>query len=261
MHTDIFKDKQLYPLDDDPVLAHFSGYFDRVYIALLPFFTLDGDKEAYDRAPRKIISLEEFQERNPILNKLDPDVNRVIYGANENYPSDQEIFGRGREVGWKRVLEGSGIGLLKTLNRVLMTSVGVLRTEFALPEVLDLLNAYTQKEGIYHPSEGSFDVLTRRRIFELLWKYGLEDVVVEDEFYDERKQLVLSKCGEAGFVDRIGGKDYYIYPSNKACLFTISWDYFFFFIGVNSRVMDPKDVEENFEGFWASEKDSHYWYH
>ncbi|HWV74589.1 MAG TPA: DUF2711 family protein [Pseudosphingobacterium sp.] len=259
---DIFTDNCLYPEDSKPVSKHFASYFDAVYVALIPFFKLPKNAAASGRSKesKKIISLEEAQRENPNLSRLDPTKTRVIYASDESYPSDHEIYRGGNLVEWKEILTQTSITDYKELNKALMTSIGALRSEFQKPRALQTLKEYTENEGIFHPTEGAFDVFTKKRVYKLLKKFVKYQVVVTDEFYDEIKQLDITALDEVSFIDQIKFKDYYIYPQDKTFLFSISWDYFFFFIAINSQKVDPKDIEANFEGFWATEKDSHLWY-
>lgn len=259
---DIFTYNHLYPEESKPLLQHFASYFDAVYIALIPFFQLPNSQiiSARSKQQKKIISLEEAQQEDPILNRLNPDTKRVIYTANESYPSDREIYQGGVSVAWNEILAKTGISDYKQLHKALMTSIGALRTELQTPQVLQTLNECTAREGIFHPTEGAFDVFTKKRIYQLLKEYVKCPITVKDEFYENTTVLDISALDEVSFVNKIKFKDYYLYPEDKSALFTISWDYFFFFISINRQQINPKDVEANFEGFWAEEEDSHLWY-
>lgn len=259
---DIFTDNCLYPEENKLLLQHFSSYFDAVYIAFVPFFTLPKSAAIAKRSKvsKKIISLEEAQEQDPIFKHLDLGVNRFIYTVDENYPDDEEIYADGQPVTWKHILNKTSLTNYKELNKALMTSIGALKSELQTPQALQRLKEFTEREGIFHPTEGVFDVFTKKQIYKLLKKIVQYPVVVVEEFYEETKQLDMTKIDEVSFISQIRFKDYYIYPQDKALLFTISWDYFFFFIAIDSCKIDMKDIEANFEGFWATEQDSHLWY-
>lgn len=258
---DIFTENFLYPEENKPLLQHFSSYFDAVYIGLIPFFKLNNaEVSSRSKASKKVLSLEDAQQQNPILNRLRPSKTRVIYANDESYPSDKEICHGGKPVTWKQILNKTSLADYKELNRALMTSVGALRQEFQTPKALQILKDYTEGEGIFHPTEGAFDVFTKQQIYKLLKKYDCSQIVVTDEFYDETKELDIVALDETSFINQIGFKHYYLYPQNKTILFTISWDYFFFFIAIDSCKINPNEIEANFEGFWAAAEDSHLWY-
>lgn len=251
------EDKKLYPDEETPVLTHYSD-FDSVYVGLLPFFKLD--KEHCDtNSSKKVISLEEARKKDEIFEKIENYSNMTIYSSNECYPTDEEITHRGKKVTWKEVIENTKLNDYKELNKALMTSIGAFKKGLERQDFLKVLNQYSDKNNIWHPTEGTFDFFTKSSIFELLTLSGVEEVVVEDEFYENKKTIDLTNSNKIDFCEKIDFKDYYIYNRNKSILFAISWDYFFYFIAINEKVFSEKSIETNFEGFWADEKCSHLW--
>ena len=251
------EDKKLYPDEETPVLTHYSD-FDSVYVGLLPFFKLD--KEHCDtNSSKKVISLEEARKKDEILEKIENYSNMTIYSSNECYPTDEEITHRGKKVTWKEVIENTKLNDYKELNKALMTSIGAFKKGLERQDFLKVLNQYSDKNNIWHPTEGTFDFFTKSSIFELLTLFVVEEVVVEDEFYENKKTIDLTNSNKIDFCEKIDFKDYYIYNRNKSILFAISWDHFFYFIAINEKVFSEKSIETNFEGFWADEKCSHLW--
>lgn len=140
-----------------------------------------------------------------------------------------------------------------------MTSIAAFRKKLERQDLLDYLNEYCKKYNIWYPTEGAFDFFTKSSIYELLTFIGIEEVVVEDEHYQNEKTIDLTNTTKKDFCKKIELKDYYIHDKNKSILFAISWDYFFFFIAVNEQVFSRKIIESYFEGFWADEKCTHLW--
>jgi len=251
------ENKNLYPNEETPLLEHYSD-FDNVYIGLLPFFKLD--KEHCDtNSSKKIISLEEARKKDEIFTKIGNYSNVDIYASNECYPNDEEITKNGKVIKWKEIIENTGFENYKELNKALMTSIGAFKTKLQREDLLEILNQYTERENIWHPTEGAFDFFTKSSIFEILTNNGIDEVVVEDEFYENEKTINLNEINKSDFCDKIDFKDYYIYNNSKSILFAISWDYFFYFVAINEKVFSKKTIETNFEGFWADEKCSHLW--
>ncbi len=251
------ENKNLYPDEETPVLKHYSE-FDSVYIGLLPFFKLD--KEHCDtNSSKKVISLEEARKKDEIFEKIENYSNMTIFSSNECYPTDEEITQHGKKVTWKEVIQNTKLNDYKELNKALMTSIGAFKKKLERQDLLKVLNQYSDKNNIWHPTEGTFDFFTKSSIFELLTLNGIEEVLVEDEFYENKKIIDLTSSSKSDFCEKIDFKDYYIYDKNKSILFAISWDYFFYFIAINEKVFSKKSIESNFEGFWADEKSSHLW--
>jgi hypothetical protein len=251
------ENKNLYPDEETPVLKHYSE-FDSVYVGLLPFFKLD--KEHCEmNSSKKVISLEEARKKDEIFEKIENYSNMTIFSSNECYPTDEEITQHGKKVTWKEVIQNTNLNDYKELNKALMTSIGAFKKKLERQDLLKVLNQYSDKNNIWHPTEGKFDFFTKSSIFELLTLNGIEEVLVEDEFYENKKIIDLTSSNKSDFCEKIDFKDYYIYDKNKSILFAISWDYFFYFIAINEKVFSKTSIESNFEGFWADEKSSHLW--
>ncbi|MDR6734887.1 hypothetical protein [Sphingobacterium sp. 2149] len=69
----------------------------------------------------------------------------------------------------------------------------------------------------------------------------------------------FDRLTEYEFCDEIGGKDYYLYSSDKEILFTIEWDSFFFLIATDYKKMNKLIASHLFEGFLCNDKTDHYW--
>lgn len=251
------ENKKLYPDEETPVLKHYSD-FEHVFVGLLPFFKLD--KEHCDaNSSKKVISTQEAQEKDKALKIIENHSNVTSCSSNEYYPSDAEIAQNGKNVNWNEIIQSTKLNDNKELNKALMTSIGAFKKKLQRKDLLEILNQYSDKNNIWHPSEGAFDFFTKSSIFEILKLKGISKVDIEDEFYENKKTIDLNDLTQRDFCDKIDSKDYYIYDKNKSILFAISWDYFFFFIAINKRVFSKKIIETNFEGFWADEKSSHLW--
>lgn len=251
------ENNNLYPDEETPVLKHYSE-FDSVYVGLLPFFKLD--KEHCDtNSSKKIISLEEAREKDEIFEKIENYSNMTIYSSNECYPTDEEISQNGKKVTWKEIIQNTKLNDNRELDKALMTSIGAFKKKLQREDLLEILNQYSDKHNIWHPTEGAFDFFTKSSIYQILTLNGIDEVVVEDEFYENKKTIDLTDLNKSDFCEKIDFKDYYIYDKNKSILFAISWDYFFYFIAINEKVFSEKSIETNFEGFWADEKCSHLW--
>lgn len=253
----VIENKNLYPDEETPVLKHYSEY-DSVYVGLLPFFKLD--KEHCDtNSSKKVISLEEARKEDEIFEKIENYSNMTIYSSNECYPTDEEITQNGKKVTWKEVIQNTRLNDNKELNKALMTSIGAFKKKLQREDLLEILNQYSDKNNIWHPTEGAFDFFTKSSIFEILKSSGISKVDVEDEFYENKKTIDLNDLAKNDFCDKIDFNDYYICDKNKSILFAISWDFFFYFIAVNEKVFSKESIETNFEGFWANEKSNHLW--
>jgi len=251
------ENKNLYPDEEISVLKHYSE-FDSVYVGLLPFFKLD-KKHCDTNSSKKVISIEQAREKDEIFKKIGNHSNVTVYSSNECYPTDEEISQNGKKVTWKEIILNTNLNNNKGLNKALMTSIGAFKKKLQREDLLEILNQYSDKNNIWHPTEGTFDFFTKSLIYEILTLNGINEINVEDEFYENKKTINLNELTNSEFCDKIDFNDYYIYDKNKSILFAISWDYFFFFIAINEQVFSKQSIGTSFEGFWADEKCNHLW--
>jgi hypothetical protein len=220
---DIFKENKLYPNEDAPIVEHYSGYFDNVFVGLIPFFKVPN------------------------------------HSIKEDYPDDAKITESGIEVTWNQIIENTEIKNFKELNKALMTSIGAFKKAFERQDLLKKLNNYTESQNIWDPTEGTFDVFIKKKIYSICKSCNLLSLIVKDEFYEKTKTLNLNvtTCNE--FIEKIGFKDYHIYTADKELLFTIDWDFYFFFVAYKGNAIDKSIIEKSFEGFVANKTDTHSW--
>lgn len=255
----IFDAEKLYPYEG-AIKEHFKYHYNTVFIAFLPFFQLDReetDKSNLKKA--KLLSHEEALKKVDFLKNL-PKANREIYNYdNERYPSDEDIFRTGKATPWKNIVNGSSLTGYAQLNTALRTSIGGLNRNFTRPDLMEKLNNYTDRESMYHPTEGAFGVLSKMAIYKAFKLLGKSLIMITDEFYENTSTVDLNRLTEYEFCDEIGGKDYYLYSADKEILFTIEWDSFFFLIATDHKKMDQLIASDLFEGFLCNDKTDHYW--
>ncbi len=257
---DIFKEKKLYPNEEEFILSSFTGFYNSVFIAYLPFFRLkEHNLEKVSVQKSHQISLEEFKAGDEVFGNL-PDFNADVYSyANDNYPEDEAIFENAESVSWKEVKTGANFDDYAELYKALKTSIGSYRKVFERIDLRDRLNEFTEKEKIFHPSEGNFEVLSKIEIYNALKSLGKSKIIFVDEFYDSEKEFDLSSISVKEFVEKIEYKDYYIYPKDKSILFSIDWDSFFYLICSNKNTIDEILQNSRIEGFFCTNETKHIW--
>lgn len=257
---DIFKEHKLYPNEEESILSNFAGFYDCVFIAYLPFFRIkDHNFEKASVQKSHQISLEEFKANDEVFGKL-PDFNADIYSyENDEYPEDSEIFEKAEMVSWEEIKNGADFTDYAEIYKALKTSIGSYRKVFERTDLRDKLNIFTEKEQIFHPSEGGFDALSKIEIYKMLTSLGKNEIVVIDEFYDNEKKLNLDFISLKEFTKKIEYKDYYIYAEDKSILFTIEWDSFFYLICSDKKTIDEILKISKIEGFFCKSGTKHSW--
>lgn len=245
----------LYPPEDEPVLNYFRDYFDSVFIALIPFSKFC-DKKIEDF--RKLKTLN--QEIKYIKDRISDRYRFEKYPYFEESLTDVEEYFYCEKLYWKDILEITQIENYRSLHRALLTSIGALKKEWEEKELKERLVRYASSYKFWLPGEGSYDVFSKAEMFKLFNEYKLSKINVVEEFNQTNKNIDLHNLSELQFIKTIEHKDYYIFSEHKEILFTIDWDYFFFFICIDSQKISKDSIENKFDGFWANSEDSHLWY-
>lgn len=253
---EIVNDKKLYPDETTPLKDHYSDFTD-VFIGLVPFFQTS-NKTSKAQSSKEIITLKQAQEKDTLFKKIEA-LNGVIYTTREDYPEDQEIIESGKPILWSQIIQNTSIQNYKELNKALMTSIGAYHKKLRREDTLNILNKYTGKSNIWHPAEGAFGVFVKKQIYNTLKDQNINEILVQDEHYEDKRAFDLSNLIQSDFISQIKFKDYYIYSKDNSIMFSIGWDFFFFFIAIDNSKVSKEKVESNFEGFWANESDSHLW--
>ena len=245
--TNIFSNKHLYP-NGKRILEFFKDYYDSAFVVLLPFFKVETDIKDNDNFSK----FETFQSKSPIIQSIH------IYN-NESYPTDYEKYEMGEIVTWSRIVDEVNFKDKTELLKALETSIGMYKDVFRRPDLVEKLNNYTSKAKIWHPTEGEYDIHSKKSIFKTLRLIGKTEIVVTDELCEEFKILNLEKLNEIEFINSISNTDVYIYSSDKEILFSIFWERFFFIIATKESNMDKILGEKLFEGFLCNEETEESW--
>jgi len=257
---DPFIEKKFYTYDI-PYQEHFSGYFESVFIGWFPFFKI-ASSSANTKGIKKSkeILLEEARSLDPIYNKIQA-TDSVIYFHNKDYPGNSEILAHGQEISWNEIKVKAGFNNYSEIYKALRTSIGSYSKAFAQPELEGKLEAFLENKNIWQPGEGSFDPLTLKKIYHSFKGLGKSNIIIEDEFFQTKKEINLDLITIEEFMLEIQGQYYYLYDRNKSLLFVAEWDSFFFLICSSAEIVRNIIPHSGFEGFYADSTTMHGWEH
>ncbi len=142
----------------------------------------------------------------------------------------------------------------------MLKSIGAIRDKPKLLELVQKLSKYTDRDDVWHPCKGQFDVFSKTDIYQTLKILGKSEVVVVNEHYEHyepRKFLDLGELSEHEFVEKVSNKDYFIYSADREILFSVDWDSFFFLIATSQKNISC--IECVFERFWMDSQMTHTW--
>lgn len=256
----IYTAQYLYPYYDISIKEHYKSLKYSVFITFLPFFKISNkqyQETNYQKSQQ--ISLEEARAKNENYNRIQA-TNAIIYSYdNKNYPKDEEILKQGQIVTWDFIRINAGFKSYSEIYKALKTSIGAYNKAHVRDDLNKKLKTFVAKEQIWVPAEGAFDVITLTQIYHSFIHFNKFNIIVQDEFYHQTKELNLENLSMSDFINAIGGKDYYIYASDKSLLFTIEWDSFFFLICSDSNLLPDVISHASLEGFYANNSTTHAW--
>lgn len=259
MKNDIFEEKNIYP-HDEKIENHFKDFYNSVYVAFLPFFKIENHlskNNNYKKSER--ITFEQAKKELDILKNIQESNAEIFSYSNQDYPTTAEIYNNGEIVSWKNIVKEIDLKDITELNKALRTSIGALKKIFRKPELSEKLNTYTEKNNIWHPTEGNFDVFSKIGIYRIFKMFNKNEILIVDEFYENNNVITLNELTEYEFIEKIEYGDYYIYSVDKEILFTIEWDSFFFLIATDKNKMEKIIEAKYFEGFLCDSKTTHNW--
>lgn len=256
----IFEEEKFYPNEETAIKEHYSGTFDSVFIAFIPFFRINENrlgKSSFQRVHE--ITYPQFKSANSDLNFPETTSCKIYTNDNPDYPTSEEILHHGSPVKWSEILSGSGFDSFAELNQALTTTIGSYRAEFARQDLAERLLQYGGYSQTFLPEEGTLDVFSKLSILHTLRRLGKGFIVVHDEFLENKFTLDIRDLSDEEFCNKISYKDYYIYDMEKEILFAIDWDDFFFLIAASSEVLDRVLSDCSFEGFYCDSSTKTNW--
>ena len=259
MKNEIFEEKDIYP-HGEKFENHFKDLYNSVYVAFLPFFRIENHlskNNNYKKSEK--ITFEQARKELDILKNIQEPNAEIFSYSNQDYPTTLEIYNNGEIVSWKNILNEISLKDESELNKALRTSIGALREIFRKPKLSEKLNIYTEKNNIWHPTEGNFDVFSKIGIYRVFKMFNKNEILIVDEFYENINKVKLNELTEYEFIEEFGHSDCYIYSVDKEILFTIEWDSFFFLIATDKNIMEKIIEAKYFEGFLCDSKTTHNW--
>ncbi|HEY4202130.1 MAG TPA: DUF2711 family protein [Devosiaceae bacterium] len=243
-----------YPPGEERYLDWFGERYAGVFIALNPFFKIDGlypDNCAWETL---IVDNRSGQDATAYPQAL-------LETTGEVDPEDQleameaVVRERATSITWRQICADAGFAGIPELNRALLSHIMALNRRFEDIKGRDRLREFCGRRAIFKPKEGNYHPPMTSRIIELFRSAGLTEVTKRDE--------LLGDC-ESVSLDHLFHPDYptsgrQIFAADHSLLTVIHWDSFFTLICVAEERLDTVDLS-GFEGFWAQADTDHNWW-
>lgn len=251
------------PFYDEPFLKWYEGIFDSVFIALHPFFVIDGVDPS--NAERRV----QYVERAGIPGELTLEkVNEAAEEKRKTFDVDFKSIQtlqkqKGVKKTWNEVKTACGFSSLSLLNRALKTLILALRPEFASPDAAEHLSSLCTANLIFLPDENVFPPILENSISDLLNLLSATKVVCADEF-EHYKTLVLTNDlrTESPWIQSglLTFDPMRIYPEDHSFLITASFDNFYTAICGKRSALESIRLSELFEGFFCDAETRPEWW-
>lgn len=252
------------PPEKTPFLSWYQEHFDSVYLALHPFFKIDGADP--DAAPRSVVYINRSQIPD---GKLIDAVNKISDDYNAKFSIDasqlrclEKKFGT--PVSWEDIRVGCGFNSLGQIYTALLTIIMALSKEYQNIDDARHLEAYCSANKIFLPQEDSIPAIMESQVYSFLKGLACETVSFSDEF---NRAIVSKKLLELNTEvpwTQSNQSDFSfnkLFPPDHSFLMIVPWDNFYTLICGSRRDLEAARVAHLFDGFWC-ERDtrSDWWY-
>lgn len=252
------------PPDDTPIMPWYAGLYAHGFVALHPFFTVDGLDPRTCEHGTLILSGSAAPAELGLLQWTEDQAARRRVGkeiASEGVDGAAKRFGL--KVSWRAMCQQVGFTDHCELDRALRTSIGGLRRDLAAPTTSDRLVSYCSEHHIFLPTEGRFEPVLQSSLATMFRQAGCESVIVGNGFDDDERLVPTSVLEKRDLWDGRPELPQYgvsrLIAPDRSLFAWVHWDSFYTLIlGTTEAFRDGK-VSRLFEGFWCSEKTNTYW--
>lgn len=263
-HMDDLDRPKFGPPDDTAILPWYGGIYSHGFIALHPFFAVDG------LHPRSCehgsLNLERSQAPHDLdlLEWMDEEAAQRSLGKEISGGSLDDIAVRfGRPVKWREVWPDIDLHDHCELDQALRTHIHGLRADLENKDAARHLVDYCDRQGLFLPTEGCFQPVMQSNLVDLFVRAGLTEVIAGDEFGEDERTVTFDLLREdSAWMDPeklpAYGVRRFIAP-DRSLLVWVHWDSFYTAIFGTAQRLQGVRLDDLFEGFWCSEETTTYW--
>lgn len=253
------------PPDDVGILPWYDGDFTHAFVALHPFFSIEGLHPGTCENGSLILLRSEAPGDRGLLEWADEaEADRRIGREIDADALDGITKRFARTVGWKSVCREAGFADHCELDCALRTHIHGLRQDLASPQLTERLLHYCDREGLFLPTEGRFEPLMQAALMQMFVRAGHREIVAGGEFDgdDERLVAIAALAGDRPWV---GVEDVPAYGArrlfvpDRSLLAWVHWDSFYTLILGTETSLAGVRLNGLFEGFWCSDATTTYW--
>lgn len=252
------------PHFDEPFLSWYDGFFESVYLALHPFYKVQGIDPA--SAPRATL----VYDRNELPEKLTLEyLDQLSREAEKLHTIDLPTLQKlekeiGEHVSWHSVKTGCGFETLADINLALKTTIMALNKNFKNDNYAQRLQGYCCLQQIFLPGDSSMQPIMEKPMLKLLQRLRPDQVILSDEFNENCVEWNFSNSNLFETWSRVEANGLSlnkIYTKENSILMIVPYDDFYTAICGDHDLLFAAGVEDLFEGFWCDETTRPQWWH
>lgn len=252
------------PPDDTPILPWYNGAYTHGFVALHPFFTVEGlDPKTCEygtlilegSAAPAAVGLLDWGDQEAANRRTGKEISpEGVDGAAKQY---------GRRIGWRTICQQAGFGDHCELDQALRTGIGGLRHDLADAAKSDRLASYCAKHRIFAPNEGRFEPLMQMGLATVFRRAGNDSLIVGDEFGDDECLMGTNLLEQAQLWDNLPDLSQFVtrrlIAPDRSLFASVHWDSFYTLILGKKEAFNDLQISKLFEGFWCSDITKSYW--
>lgn len=254
-----------YPSYDKPFLESWNGRFEAVLVVLHPFFTLPDvqpvqegfvvtshARSASGQAAFYRETDREADDANPVLGKLQQS---STFLASIVQPDGFEWIADAKPVAWAEIADRAGLVGAARVGAALAAVIGGLRKEFVVESDVQRLIACSEEQGVFLPTEGSFQPLLLGPLAALLDSPSGSGVLYQEEFDTDPVQKLSADELKAGVPFRGS-----LYDLDKTRLAVVDWDSHFMLVAGPRADLEAWRSAHSLDAFFADNSTRHPWW-
>lgn len=252
------------PPDDTPILPWYGGAFQHAFVALHPFFSVEGLHPGACESGSLVLLRSEMPDGAELLEWADEAKAARKLGKEIEADAVDTIAKRfGRTIGWQAVARAAGFSDHCELDRALRTNIHGLRDDLADSASTERLLRYCDREALFLPTEGRFEPVMQSALIQMFARAGHCEIIAGDEFGNEERLVDLSAL--AGKKPWVGVEDVPAYGArrlfapDRSLLAWVHWDSFYTLILGTEAGLAGIRLNQLFEGFWCDTATTTYW--
>lgn len=252
------------PPDDTPIMPWYGGAYSHGFVALHPFFTVEGLNPNTCEHGTLVLSRSSAPADLGLIEWADEESAKRRVGK-EITPEGVDGLAKrfGQQISWRTMCQQTNFTNHCELDRALRTSIDGLRHDLENTAASDRLNSYCAQHGIFKPNEGSFQPLMQFSLAGIFRRAGFKNIIVGDEFGDDERSVEISRLERDELWDGMAelpsfGVKRLIAP-DRSLLVWIHWDSFYTLILGTAEALHDLKINQIFEGFWCSDETNTYW--